>query len=289
MTNSQRAEHVSTNFGEIPDYVPPHLRGKVWDFKEEDDGTVSFAHPEASMGLSPDRSRAKLTQEQYRQTFSPAYRLINMADSMKGQYAPMERFDSQNSFDLNAGIAKYLNKAIDWGTSSAGKTVGSAGLLSALGGGVGSYLWDQKRGAESSSNRALLMALLAGVAGSAGTAMMQNQRQRRENYIKKMASMDVATSLIRILENDPTLSYADRAQILNALARASNSDRENLYSLLRTAAGAGVGILAARFLGAKGLLPQLAGGIIGGALASRGKKPDLIRNAQGQVSIRNYM
>ena len=75
--------------------------------------------------------------------------------------------------------------------------------------------------------------------------------------------------------------------ILRAIAQMPTNDRSDLYYLLRTSIGAGAGMLAMRFLGAKGLLPMLAGGILGGVLGSR--RGGLDRNAMGQVSITNYL
>lgn len=273
--------------GEIPEYVPPHLRGKVWDFRNEGDGTVSFAHPEAYMGLSPAQSRAKVTAEQYAQTFDPAHRLGDLSGSMRGQYAPIERMGKTPAKQMNEGIANYLRKALGWSTSSQGKAIGTAGLLSAVGGGLGSYLWDKSQDSEASPGRAMLMALIAGGLGAAGTAWGQSRHNRRENFLSKTASLEVATALVRLLENDPSLSRSDRAHILQALARAPDRDRDQLYGLLRTSAGAGAGMLAVRFLGAKGLLPMLAGGILGGMLGSRSAGPK--RNAQGQLSMTNYL
>lgn len=273
--------------GEVPGFVPPHLRGKVWDFRNEDDGTVSFAHPEASMGLSPAQSRARVTPDQYLQTFDQPSRLRDLSGSMSGQYAPIERSGKTPARQMNEGVADFLRRAFGWGTSSQGKAVGTVGLLSALTGGAGSYLWDRSQGDNASSRRALLLALLAGGAGAAATAWGQNKHNRRENFISKTASMEVATALVRLLEGDPSLSRHDKAQILRALAKLPNGDRDQLYRLLRTSAGAGAGVLAARFLGAKGLLPMLAGGILGGMLGSRGPGPK--RNAQGQLSVTNYL
>jgi hypothetical protein len=272
--------------GAIPGYVPPHLRGKVWDFKNEDDGTISFAHPEASMGLSPSQSRVKLDTDQYAKTFDQAHRFGDLSNSMTGQYAPLEQAGQTSAKKMNEGIANALRGALGWGTSSQGKAVGTVGLLSALGAGAASSLWDLQKGDKVSTNKALIMALLAGTAVAGGTAWGQSKHNRRENFLKT-ASMDVAIGLVRLLEGDPSLSGHDKAQILSALSRAPDSDRNQLYQLLKTAAGAGAGVLAARFLGARGLLPMLAGGILGGMLGGRGSGPK--RNAQGQLSITNYL
>jgi hypothetical protein len=259
----------------------------VSDFRVEADGTTSFAHPEASMGLPPAQSRVKLSPEQFAQTFDRAAQFGDLSGAMKGQYAPIERSGKTPSRQMNDTIAAYLKQALGWGTSSQGKAVGTVGLLSALGGGLGSYLWDRNNGEEVSPGKTMLMALLAGGLGAAGTAWGQSRHNNRETHLLKGASMEVATALVRLLEGDPSLSRHDKAKILNALAQAPDRDRDQLYQLLKTSAGAGVGVLAMRFLGAKGLLPMLAGGILGGMLGAGSGGPR--RNAQGQLSITNYL
>jgi hypothetical protein len=274
--------------GERPDYIPPHLRGQVFDFRNENDGTISFAHPEAHLGLSPRDSRVKLTKEQYNQTFDPLYQKDNWTDSMNSMYAPLNRIPKTQGQKLNEGIANYLRKAFDWGTSDQGKAVGTAGLLSALAGGVGSYMWGRHTG-DPSISRSLLLALLAGGLGAAGTAYAQNKHNRREAWLAKSSSAgDVTNGLIRMLENDPSLSSWERAQLLRTLAGVDRRDRDELYRLARTSIGVGAGILVMRFLKAKGLLPMLAGGILGGMLGSV-RDPGLAHNALGQISMTNYL
>jgi hypothetical protein len=138
---------------------------------------------------------------------------------------------------------------------------------------------------ESPIRRALLMALIAGGVGAAGTAWAQNKHNRREAYLSKnAASMDLTQAIISMLNRDPSINSGQRALIFRALINTGPSEREDLYRLLSTAAGSGVGILALRFLGAKGLLPMLAGGILGGAIGnSFGASPR--RNALGQTLL----
>lgn len=272
--------------GSVPEYVPPHLRDKVWDFRNEPDGTVSFLHPEAAMGLSPEDSRVKLNKEQYRDTFDPIDRGGDIFGSMNNQYAPMQRKPKTFQRQANEWIGQKLGDAYRWGTSAQGKAVGTSGVLLGLLGGLGGYAWGSRSG--SPLKKALLLSLLAGGVGAAATAYGQNRHNNRENWLSKDASMDIATSIIRILEDDPSLSNYDRATILRAVAQMRNPDRSDLYHLLKTSLGAGAGVLAMRFLGAKGLLPMLAGGILGGLLGGGGRNR-LARNALGQVSITNYL
>lgn len=285
------------NPGEIPDYVPPHLRNEVFDFRNEPDGGVSFWHPRASLGLDPETSRVKLTKEQYQQTFDPHYRGINFTESMNNQYAPLQRHPKTTARSINEGIGKALRKAFDWGTSEQGKAVGTAGLLAALLGGAGGYAWGRHSG-EGSVGKALLMALLAGGVGAAGTAYAQNRHNAREAWLtqrqsplmgfSKTASAQGSAGLIRLLEGDPTLSAIERAQIIEALVRIPAPAQDEMYRLARTAAGAGVGMLIMRLLKAKGLLPILAGGILGAIIGSPPREHMSV-NDFGQPSMRHFL
>ena len=125
---------------------------------------------------------------------------------------------------------------------------------------------------------------LAGGLGAAGTAWQQGRNTRRENFLRKRAAMmDVANGLIQAVENDYSLSPSDKQQILMALARLDDNSQDQLYRLIRRSLGAGAGVLIMRFLGAKGLLPMLAGGIVGAMLGGI-QKPRQRYNAMGQLS-----
>ena len=117
-------------------YIPRHLSGQVSDFKDEPDGGVSFSHPAAAGALTPSSPRTHLTQEQFLQTFDQPTRFTNLSDSIRGQYAPADSAVKTPARQTNETIARYLRQALERGTSSQGKSIGTVGLVSALGGGV---------------------------------------------------------------------------------------------------------------------------------------------------------
>ena len=271
--------------GGVPPYVPPHLRGKVWDFRNEPDGTVTFQHPEAAVGFSPDQSRVQMTPEQYSLNFDPVERWNNYPRALREGHAPLDRHPKTGSRVWNDLIADKLSRAFNWGTSSQGKAVGTAGLLGAAAGGLGNYLWDRSQGEGGGSiGRVLTAALLTGALSAAGTAYAQNSHNKKEMWLSKAGAADGAvTQIIKTLQKDPTLSPSDLMAISSALKRAQRSDIDALHKLLSTAAGAGIGALVMRFLGARGLLPMLAGGLMGALFGSRDSEPK--RNAFGQTSF----
>jgi hypothetical protein len=268
----------------LPPYIPPHLAGKVSDFRREPDGGVSFAHAENSLGLGPEQSRQTLTQKQYKQTFDLDYRHGNFAESMAEQYAPLQRGPKSVGDQLNGWISDKISGAIGWGTSSRGKSVASAGLLSALAGGAAG-LYMGHRGGDMSVSKSLAAALLAGTLGAGVSAYSQAAGDRRRAYMAKQAS-DV-DYIIRAIERDPYMSSHERAACLRAAAVMSSVQRDNLSRMMRTATGAGVGAIVLRFLRGNGLIPTMVGGIIG-ALAGYASGPGPKYNSMGQLSLSNY-
>ena len=268
----------------LPPYIPPHLSGKVSDFRQEPDGSVSFAHPENSLGLGIDESRQKISQEQYKQTFDLAHRRGNFKSSMAGQYAPLQRQPKNTSDNITGWLAEKLNAGLDWGSSSRGKSVATTGLLSALAGGAaGAYL--THKGGDMSVSKSLAAALVAGAAGAGVSAYSHGAQDRRAAYISKQAS-DV-DHIIRTITMDPYMSQAERAACLRAAAIMSDNQRDDLARMLSTATGAGVGAIVLRFLRGKGLIPTMVGGILGAALgyiAGPGPK----YNPMGQLTLSNY-
>lgn len=272
--------------GAVPTYIPPHLQGKVWDFRNEPDGKISFQHPEASLGLPPAQSRVTMTPDEFKLNFDPVTHMNRLDEAAANGYAPMHRRPKTESRKMNDMIAGGINSALNWGTSSQGKAVGTMGLMAALAGGVGGYMWGRNTD-ERPIRRALLAALLSGGVAAAGTAFAQNRHNRREQYLSKTAATDVTSLIIGLLNNDRSINDGQRALIFRALINTSSNDRTELYQMLRTGAGAGVGAIVMRFLGAKGLLPTLVGAILGGALGnSLGAGPR--RNALGQTLL-NYL
>jgi len=269
----------------LPAYIPPHLNGKVMDFRKEPDGRVSFLHPEGAAGLGPEDSRVVLDEENYKQTFDRQHRRANFVDSINNQYA--YRRPKPVGQQVNEWIGNKLKGAYNWGTSTQGKGVGTAALLSALAGGAGGLMWGNYTGG-GKTKKALLLALLAGGIGAGATAYGQRKHNMREAYINKQASSAIDAVLIRALSNDPTVSGFERSMLLRAISTVPPYQRSELYSLMRTTIGAGAGMLIMRFLKAKGLLPMMAGAILGG-IAATPRSPKLKRNAMGQLSMHNYL
>lgn len=263
----------------VPPYVPPHLRGKVGDFRMEPGGQVSFSDPEHALGLGPEMSRKSISMDQYRKTFDENYRNSNLAESLSGQYASPIARQTNWQTDIRDRIAKAVRGGLEWGTTTQGRAVGTSALLSGLlGAGVGA--WSASHQGESPWGKGALYALLAGTLGAGGTALLQHQNNKREAFLKS-ASM-IENVVMQALSRDDGLTDSEKVMLLRASSKLRERDAEQLSQLLRGAAGAGAGMLIVKFLKLKGLLPMIAGGIIGAALAGR-KSPR--RNALGQLAL----
>lgn len=266
----------------IPPYVPPHLRGNVDTFQQEPDGRVSFRHDAAGNGeFGEAGGRQTISREQYDQTFNPQYRLANLATAMPGQYG-LQKFPTNASQQIRDWIGGKLGQGLDWGTSTQGRSIGTAGLLSALAGGIGGA----RAGDESPIKSGLMYALLAGGAGAGVSALLQNLNAKREQQaLNKAAKRDESLDYLReAVLDDPRLTSTQRAQVLRALAGMPDGDRDDLAHKANALVGAAAGMFIARVLASKGLIPPLVGGIIGALVASPSGGGKVNTNQWGQLS-----
>jgi len=270
--------------GSLPGYVPSHLRGQVDSFRQEPDGRISFRHDAAGLGEFGDAGGRKfITPEQYRMTFDSDYRMANLGKSMEGQYG-VRRFPTNLSEETSKFIGQKLRGALDWGTSSQGKTTGTAGLLAALAGGVGGTLMAQRSGDENPIKKGLIMALLAGTTGAGLTALAQDRTNRRNEMAKFAAVSDETAYLRSAVLGDSRLSANEKADILRGLVRMRDEDRDDLADKSRKLFGFSAGMYIARVLFSKGLIPSIIGGIIGASALSSSKSSSPKLNYWGQLS-----
>jgi hypothetical protein len=267
-----------------PDYVPPHLEGRVSDFRRDQDGGVSFFDPRAAMGtFGPEKSRTSIDQETYDYTFGP--KRYNLAEAAEKQYGlPSSRPNTLASM-AHDWIVDQGRKGLSYGTSSQGRAAGAVGLLSAIAGGASGFL-----GEEGSVGKGLLYALLAGGAGAGITAMGQHLNNNREAQREKAASLSKSafadTDLMSLVATNTFISERDKQSYIAAFARLQSREKDELSRLLRVTAGAAAGALIARYLSGKGLLPMIFGGMLG-ALVGRATSPRPLYNNLGQLSVLN--
>jgi hypothetical protein len=268
-----------------PTYIPPHLAGKVYDFRQEPSGDYSFAYPEASMGLGPDKSRQVLTPEQYKNTFDADHRRRNFNSSMAGQYSGMTERPGNRSGQLSDWLGGKISDGYNWSTSTTGKSVAATGLLSALAGAAaGAYIGNQQ--GEGVVSKSLAAALLAGAAGAGISAYSHGAAERRSSFLAKQANQEV-DFIIEAITEDRSLSPTEKAQCLRAVVSLGTVHRAELSRMLSTATGAGIGMLIMRFLRGKGLIHTAVGGMMGalaGYMSSGGPK----YNPMGQLTLSNY-
>lgn len=266
-----------------PNYIPPHLEGRVSDFRREPDGSVSFFDPRAATGtFGPEASRTKIQQDMFDSTFGDAR--LDLSASAENQYGlpgPTKNLATM----ARDWIVDKGRKGLHYGTSSQGRAAGSVGLLSALAGGATGFL-----GEDGSAGKGLLYALLAGTAGAGLTAAGQNLNSNREVNREKATGLTKAAfadvDLFSLLSSNTYIPEQDKRMFLAAIARLQNREKDELARLLRVVAGATAGAMIARYLRGKGLLNTLAGGMLG-AFVGRAMSPQPTFNHLGQLSVLN--
>lgn len=251
--------------------IPPHLRGRVTNVQEE--GPNQFVINDShGNGLPGDRGlRQELNLRQYQATFDPDYRRRNFTRSMKEQYGAAEDPPKTGTERVAGMVSGVLGNSYRAATSSQGKSLASAGLISALiGGGLGA--WSARRGDKPAIPRAVLFAALSGMLGAGGLAYSQSRHNQNESRLGKSAGLKKSASVSRIIReisNDKSLSATEKSSLLKAVARLDTPDQREL-SLMMGLSGVAAGAIASRFLRSKGLLLPALGGMIG-LMASRPK------------------
>lgn len=71
------------------------------------------------------------------------------------------------------------------------------------------------------------------------------------------------------LQGDPTLTVAQRTEIMNAVRRMDLSSKTDMVRVLSSMVGAGIGAAAMRFLAKAGLIGTLFGAAAGALVGSR--------------------
>lgn len=265
-----------------PDYIPPHLRGQVSDFRRAADGSVSFFDPRRATGtFGPEASRATIQPDMYDSTFGD--KRFNLEEAAANQYGLREAPKTYATMARD-WLVRQGRSGLNYGLSSQGRTAGSVGLLGALAGGAAGFM-----GEDGSAGKGLLYALLAGTAGAGLTATGQNwnanrERNRAQAGVTKQAF--AALDLLSLVSQNFAISDPDRLMFLAAIRRLQDREQDELSRLLRVTSGAAAGALIARYLRGKGLLNTLAGGMIG-AFVGRAFSPQPTYNNLGQLSVSN--
>lgn len=262
-----------------PDFIPPHLAGDLSQFRKSPDGSVSFVDqdPQRANGLGPGLGRTTLSPEAAAATFDRDYRLQHSGDVADGAgYGSKQRFgsDLQGTADL---AARWVGDRMRGASSTASGSVAAAGLLAALAGGALGVKTADPESYQSPMTRGVLYALLGGGLGALGLRYLQSSGQRKS----ASSGSDEQARILAALALDPNLSAQQKAAMVPALNSLSRSEQIELSGVIRQMGGAAVGLLIARFLGMKGLLPMAVAGMLGAAIAS----PSPHRNALGQIKL----
>ena len=107
------------------------------------------------------------------------------------------------------------------------------------------------------------------------------------NYTKQASMGGSGSQIATMLSGDPSLSFSDKADLLRSINLLNMMQQQQLASVLRTAGGAGVGALIAKFLLKMGAGGQVAGALIGGSMG-RGYSNGFLRNKRGERTRPGY-
>lgn len=261
-----------------PEYVPPHLAGRVSDFRRDTSGNVSFSDPKSALGtFGPEASRVTVTPDVFNSTFTGAG-WTDLGHTVNNQYGA-EKPPATFGTTIRDFVTGNVRKGLDYGLSSQGRTVGTAGLLAGLAGGAWGTL-----GENGSIGKGLVSSLIAGGGAAALTALFQGEANRQSSSLAKSAYAD--TDLLSLLSTDSSIPDHQKRQYLAAFQRLSRNEQSELSRMVRMVGGFGVGAVIARYLGGKGLLATAVGGMLG-ALVGRATGPQQSYNRLGQLSVLN--
>lgn len=162
------------------------------------------------------------------------------------------------------------------------------GLAGAAGGAILGHLLER--------DPAVAAMLGAGGAGGGawliGTLMnLRKQKLREQHHLQKAASFyghsttDPQAFILARVAQDPSIGFQAKSQISQSLDQLTAGQISDLAKLIRTAVGAGVGALVAKYLLRLGLGGTILGALVGGYTGSRfgGSKSierDLFGNAR---------
>lgn len=247
-------------------YVPYDLQDRLENVQVGSHGGLTFDDSRAHEFGSPGRG-VSIGNAQTRATFDADAALSDPAAVARSRYQghPKSLF---HAVAAKAGL--LARKGIDWGTATRPRTLSTAALLSALAGAGAGALRAKTTGAPVSDG-ALRWGMGAGALGlgAVGALMLANDRAMQgDAQMRKTSSLrKSAADIFQALASDNTLSFFEKAELSGAIQRLSWQDQQQLSSLVRATAGAGVGAIIARFLANRGFLGTIAGALLGGLLA----------------------
>lgn len=156
-----------------------------------------------------------------------------------------------------------------------GTAAGAAGG-GALGYGLGKLI--DTFSDEEDSDRPLWGGLLGAASGGLGGHLLGAIREKAAAMTG--ATGDDASYVLWRVRSDSSLSQQEKQSLIQALGQLDDGDLSDLAGKLRTAIGAGVGLLVAKFLMKAGVGGMLLGALTGGFVGSRMVGPSILGNAQ---------
>jgi len=274
---------MSKNLSNV--YIPPKLRDRgLTDFKLRDDGAYEFMDGKSEPGEYPRRI---IGEKEFQNTFNREHRMSHPDEAMNKAWG--HESSNHESLGTLGGdlLGGSLSSALQWSAKSPmTKGVTAAALAAAAAAGyVGLNKYKQGYSLKSSAKTGGKWALgAAGLAALGG--MYVHSRTKGHSYTPPMSKSGALQerTLADALAEDRSIGFQQKAAIMRASGMLSGYDRRSLDRLLSTAMGGAAGVLAMRYLGSKGLMGNMLGGLIGAYTGRAMVTPSITRNAFGQLS-----
>jgi hypothetical protein len=180
------------------------------------------------------------------------------------------------SFIRNSKIHDAINQGPIPGALLVGALAAAAGGLGGSLANVGLNAYSKVTGDRKKRIDAVKMALMLGLIGAGVGAYSgwmnksMNESMNKSSGFRNSANWrdnDPYQIIMEALRDSRTLSFNEQAQLMRGVSQLSPMQAAALARQIKTAAGAAIGALVARFLAGAGLGGMVLGGLIGGTLA----------------------
>jgi hypothetical protein len=180
------------------------------------------------------------------------------------------------NFIRNSKIHDAINQGPIPGALLVGALAAAAGGLGGSLANVGLNAYSKVTGDRKKRIDAVRMALMLGLLGAGVGAYSGWMNQSMNESMSKSSGFrnsdnwrdnDPYQIIMEALRDSKTLSFNEQAQLMRGVSQLSPTQAAALARQIKTAAGAAIGALVARFLAGAGLGGMVLGGLIGGTLA----------------------
>lgn len=166
-----------------------------------------------------------------------------------------------------------------------------SGMLGSLAGGVGGAGLGLLLGKDPQTSAILGGAGVGGASWLIGTLLNMQRKRLHERQHGKSASFygnssaDPSGYVSSRIALDPKIGFSEKTQLSGLVDRLSDGQTQELAKLLRSAGGAAIGALVAKYLLRMGLTGTVLGAVLGGAVGSSWGSKSIDRDVFGNARL----